>query len=167
MLITRREFNIVKTLKRFLSKTEFKDFKELITKNVNRIEIEIDNEIRINYYNVNDYYNRKDLVYSMLIERSLGFKAKYSLNNIKKSYLNFIEKYLLNNDIALRLIKQLKNSDIIIFEFKEKRIRFEKEVTKIFEPFNSPYIDNIYFYLSIENKPKLRVMKLKGSGKIE
>jgi hypothetical protein len=161
LYITKREFNAIKTLNRFLSKTEFKDFKELINKNVNLIEIEIDNEIRINYYNINDYYNKKELVYSMLIDRTIGFKAKYSLK-INKSYINFIEKYILNNDIALRIIKQLKNSDIIIFEFKEKRIRFEKEVTKIFEPFNSPYKDNIYFYLSIEDKPKFKVMKVKA-----
>jgi hypothetical protein len=162
MYITKEEFNAIKTLKRFLSKTEFKDFKELINKNVNLIEIEIDNEIRINYYNVKNYYDIKELVYSMIIERTLGFKAKYSLK-INKSYINFIEKYLLNNDIALRIIKQLKNSDIIIFEFKEKRIRFEKEVTKIFEPFDSPYIDNIYFYLSIEDKPnKFKAMKVKA-----
>jgi len=159
MYITKREFNTIKTLKRFLSKTEFKDFKELINKNVNRIEIEIDNEIRINYYKINYYYEKKELVYSMIIDRNLGFKAKYSLD-INKSYLNFIEKYILNNDIALRIIKQLKNNDIIIFEFKEKRIRFEKEVTKIFEPFDTPYVDNIYFYLSVEDKPKSKVMKV-------
>jgi hypothetical protein len=158
MYLTKRELNAIKTLKRFLSNEEFKDFKELINKNVNLIEIEIDNEIRINYYRVNDFFNRKELVYNMIIERTLGFKARYSLSNIKKSDINIIEKYILNNDIALRIIKQLKNSDRIIFEFKEKRIRFERDITRIHEEFNTRYIDNIYFYLDVE-KPKLKILK--------
>jgi hypothetical protein len=95
----------------------------------------------------------------MFIERTLGFKARYSLN-IRKFDLNIIEKYIMNNDLVLRIIKQLKSNDKIAYEHKLKRLRFEKEVTKIFEPFNSPYIDNINFYLNIE--PKFKVMKVKA-----
>jgi hypothetical protein len=160
--ITKREFNIIKTLKRFLSVAELKDFKELINKNVNLIEIEIDNEIRINYYNVNYFYNRKELVYSMIIERTLGFKAKYTLT-IKKFDINVIDKYILNNDLALRLIKQLKSNDKIAFDNRLKRLKFEREITKIHEEFNTPYIDTIYFYLTVEIKPKFKIMKIKYS----
>jgi len=160
MYITKREFNVVKTLKRFLTAEEFKDFKELINKNVNSIEIEIDNEIKINYYNI-DLYERKELVYSMIIERTLGFKAKYSLS-IRKSDISKIEKYIFKNDIALRIIKQLKSNDIIAFENisrEMKRLRFEKTINRVFELFNSTYKDKLNIYLFIENKKKLKVLK--------
>jgi hypothetical protein len=146
MYITKREFNTIKTLKRFLTAEEFKDFKELINKNVNSIEIEIDNEIKINYYNI-DLYERKELVYSMIIERTLGFKAKYSLS-IRKSDISKIEKYIFKNDIALRIIKQLKSNDIIAFENisrEMKMLRFEKATNRV--------------CLIIENKKKLKVLK--------
>ena len=160
LYITKREFNVIKTLKRFLTNEEFKDFKELINKNVNSIEIEIDNEIKINYYNI-DLYERKELVYSMIIERTLGFKAKYSLS-IRKSDISKIEKYIFKNDIALRIIKQLKSNDIIAFENisrEMKRLRFEKTINRVFELFNSTYKDKLNIYLFIENKKKLKVLK--------
>jgi hypothetical protein len=158
LYITKREFNAIKTLKRFLSKTEFKDFKELINKNVNLIEIEIDNEIRINYYSINYFYEKKELAYSMIIERTLGFKAKYSLN-IRKFDINIIEKYILNNDIALRLIRQLKSNDKIAFDNRLKKLKFERDITRIHEEFNTQYIDTLYFYLTVKNKPNLKALK--------
>jgi hypothetical protein len=143
MYITKREFNAIKTLKRFLSKSEWHDFKGLLNKNVSYVEVEIDNNITINFFD-NDY--NKKLAYSMIVERTLGFKAFYKLN-IKKSSLCLIERYILNNDLALRMVKKLKSDNYITIELNYKRIGFE--------------IGRGFYYLPIEIKPKLRIMRLK------
>jgi UDP-N-acetylglucosamine transferase subunit ALG13 len=74
MYITKREFNAIKTLKRFLSAEEYKDFKQLLkNKNVNKCTITIDNNVIMEYY-------REDIfIYSMQIERTIGFKAKLEI----------------------------------------------------------------------------------------
>jgi hypothetical protein len=144
MYITKRELEAIKTLKRFLSKSEWLDFKGLLNKNVSYVEVEIDNNVTINFFD-NDY--NKKLAYSMIIERTLGFKAFYKLN-IKKNSLCLVERYILNNDIALRMAKKLKPDNCITIELKYNRIGFE--------------IGRGFYYLPIEIKPKLRVMKVKA-----
>jgi hypothetical protein len=104
MYITKRELNAIKTLKRFLSIEEYKDFKQLLkNKNVNKCIITIDNDVKIEYYY--DYV----FMYSMQIERTLGFRAKLE---IEKTNLDLLEKILRNKDIVA-LVKQLKSNEHI------------------------------------------------------
>jgi hypothetical protein len=147
MIITKKEFNAIKTLKRFLSKIEWQDFKQLINKNISYIEIEINNNVTINFFD-NDY--NKKLIYSMIIERTLGFKVKFSFS-IKKNSLQLLEKYIFSNDIVLKLIKQLNDNDEIEIDLRYKRIKF--------------WTNDLFYGIPIEDKPKLRVMKLIGGGK--
>jgi len=110
MYITKKEFNIIKTLKRFLSIEEYKDFKLLFkNRNVSKCIIEIGNSVIIDYYNYNVF------VYSMIIERTLGFRAKIEL---EKSNIDLIEKLLSNKEIVA-LVKQLKDYDTIHINNRE------------------------------------------------
>jgi len=104
LYVTKKELNIIKTLKRFLSVEEYKDFKQLFkNKNVNKCIITIDNDIKI------EYYYEDVFMYSMQIERTIGFKAKLE---IEKTNLDLLEKILKNKDI-IAIVKQLKNYDTI------------------------------------------------------
>ena len=104
MYITKREFDAIRTLKRFLSIEEYKDFKQLLkNKNVSKCVITIDNDVIIEYYYENVF------MYSMQIERTIGFKAKLQ---IEKTNLDLLEKLLRNKDIVA-LIKQLKSYEHI------------------------------------------------------
>ena len=104
MYITKKEFNTIKTLKRFLSVEEYKDFKQLLkNKNVNKCVITIDNNV------IMEYYRGDIFIYSMQIERTLGFKAKLQ---IEKTNIDLLEKLLKNKDIVA-LVKQLKDYDSI------------------------------------------------------
>jgi rRNA-processing protein FCF1 len=122
MYITKEEFNAIKTLKRFLSKTEFKDFKQLLkNKNVNRCIIIIDNNV------IMEYYKGDIFIYSMQIERTIGFKTKLE---IEKTNIDLLEKLLRNKDIVA-LVKQLKDYDSIHANPNEVSIYKDKYVIRI------------------------------------
>jgi len=110
MYITKKEFNAIKTLKRFLSAEEYKDFKQLFkNKNVSKCIITIDNDVRV------EYYNHDVFIYSMQIERTIGFRAKLE---IEKTNLDLLEKLLRNKDIVA-LVKQLKSNEHIYANVNE------------------------------------------------
>jgi len=104
MYLTKREFNAIKTLKRFLSTEEYRDFKQLLkNKNVSKCIITIDNDVKI------EYYYEDVFVYSMQIERTIGFRAKLE---IEKTNIDLLEKLFKNKDI-IAIVKQLKSNEYI------------------------------------------------------
>jgi rRNA-processing protein FCF1 len=122
LYITKKEFNIIKTLKRFLSVDEYKDFKQLLkNKNVNRCIIIIDNNV------IMEYYKGDIFIYSMQIERTIGFKTKLE---IEKTNIDLLEKLLRNKDIVA-LVKQLKDYDSIHANPNEVSIYKDKYVIRI------------------------------------
>jgi len=146
-MISKRDIDNIKLLKKVLDKKEFLDFVNLLNKNV-KAKIKINGNITISYYDNND-----NLLYTYEIEKAflkdkeLTFEISLSKTTIRK-----LIKLLENKEIE----NLIKNCDYVILDKNNIRINKKNyEISliimkkfKILKPFGNFYENSNDFEIS-------------------